>query len=187
MSCSYCSLGTHSFFPYRQRTVDSVIREIETVTSQFDIRFIDFEDENLSLNKTWILDLLQRMRNQFGTERFELRAMNGLFPLSLDDDIIATMKAGGFKTLNLSLGSTCPKQLKRWQRPNVIEAFEKALATTSRNGMNAVSYIIGGAPGQTPAQTLSDLGYLAEKRTLIGLSIFLSITWEHGLCDTSRT
>jgi anaerobic magnesium-protoporphyrin IX monomethyl ester cyclase len=172
MSCSYCSLGKDSLFPYRRRSVDSVIQEIESAVSQFDIRFIDFEDENLALNKKWVLELLHRIETQYNSQTFELRAMNGLFPPSLDDEIVSAMKAAGFRTLNLSLGATCPEQLERWKRPNVLTAFEDALGYAEKYGLECVAYIIAGAPHQLPDQTLSDLYFLASRRTLVGLSVF---------------
>ncbi len=172
MSCSYCSLGKHSPLPYRRRSVNSVIQEIESAVFHLDIRFIDFEDENIALHKKWVLELLHRIETQFGPQAFELRAMNGLFPPSLDDQTVAAMKAAGFRTLNLSLGATCPKQLEKWKRPNVLDAFDNALGYAEKYGLECVAYIIAGAPHQLPNQTLSDLYYLASKRTLVGLSIF---------------
>ena len=53
MKCSYCSFGAPSDLNYRKRSVDAVIAEIETFAGQNDLGFIDFEDENLSLNRRW--------------------------------------------------------------------------------------------------------------------------------------
>ena len=172
MSCSYCSLGKHAPLPYRRRSVDSVVKEIKTLVFQHDTGFIDFEDENLALNKEWILDLLHHITHELGPGAIELRAMNGLFPPSLSDETVAAMKAAGFKTLNLSLGSCCPNQLERWQRPNVLEGFERALEYAQKYNLACVTYLIAGAPFQLPEQTLSDLFFLAQRPTLVGLSVF---------------
>ena len=98
--------------------------------------------------------------------------MNGLYPPSIDEDIVSLMTASGFKTLNLSLGSTSNDQLKKFRRPNVRAAFETALFCAKNHDLECVSYIIAAAPGQTVQSSLDDLLYLAQKRTLIGLSIF---------------
>jgi hypothetical protein len=98
--------------------------------------------------------------------------MNGLFPPSLDRDMIAAMATAGFKTLNLSVGSLSPTQLKRFHRPDVRSAHDQALDRAKELGLSCVSYLIAAAPGQHASDSLADLLYLASRPTLAGLSIF---------------
>jgi len=172
MRCSYCSVGEKSFLKHRKRSVQSVIREIEQAVDQGNIGFIDFEDENLSLDRRWFLELLSAIQNRFGSGRFELRAMNGLYPPSLDEDVVREMRTAGFKTLNLSLGSTSSEQLKKFNRADVRESFNRALNLAEDFGLNAVGYVICAAPFQRAADSISDLLYLAQRRVLAGVSIF---------------
>lgn len=172
LRCSYCSLGNRDLYPYRQRSVASVLSEIEEAVEPFGARFIDFEDENLSFNKSWFLSLLKEISRRFGDKGLELRAMNGLYPPTLDEEVVCAMKAAGFKTLNLSLGATCPQQLERFQRPDVRGSFETGLELAEKYALEAVGYIICGAPGQNASQSLEDLLYLAHRRVLAGLSVF---------------
>jgi radical SAM superfamily enzyme YgiQ (UPF0313 family) len=172
MSCSYCSVGAQSGLDYRQRSIDSVMAEIHRGVNRHAVGFIDFEDENLSLDRRWFLKLLDEMKRNFGQNGPELRAMNGLYPPSLDEEVIRSMQAAGFRTLNLSLGSTSPEQLKRFNRPDVRASFDQALKLAEENGLNAVGYVISAAPYQTAEDSISDLLYLAQRRVLAGLSIF---------------
>ncbi|MGD9285943.1 MAG: radical SAM protein [Desulfobacterales bacterium] len=171
-SCTYCSMGASSPFRYRRRSVASVITEIEKAADGAEIGFIDFEDENLSLDRAWFLQLLEAIQKRFKGALPELRAMNGLLPSTLDAQVIAAMRAAGFKTLNLSLGSMETAQLKRFQRPDVRSAFERALTQAGKHGLQVVGYIIVGAPFQDPTDSLKDLLYLAERRVLVGTSVF---------------
>jgi hypothetical protein len=98
--------------------------------------------------------------------------MNGLLPSSLDEQVIAAMQAAGFRTLNLSLGTTSKAQQKRFQRPDVRRAFERALDVARDYGLDAVGYIIVGAPFQEADDSLKDLLYLAGRRVLVGTSVF---------------
>ena len=172
MRCTYCSVGAASGLRYRRRRVSSVLREIEAAVRAYDVGFIDFEDENLSLERAWFLELLKEIRTRFGEHDLELRAMNGLFPPSLDEAVVAAMKQAGFRALNLSLGSTCEKQLHRFQRADVREAFDRALSLSEKYGLNAVGYVIAGAPFQRPEESVEDLLYLAARRVLASVSIF---------------
>ena len=169
MACSYCCLRKSHF---RKRRVQSIINEIEAALNQLRVGFIDFEDENLSLDRHWFLHLLTELANRFAGYGLELRAMNGLYPPSLDEEIIDAMQNAGFKTLNLSLCSTSKSQLERFGRTDVTQAFSKALDWAEDRGMEAVGYIIAGGPFQNAKDSISDLLFLAQRRVLVGLSIF---------------
>jgi radical SAM superfamily enzyme YgiQ (UPF0313 family) len=172
MKCSYCSVGASSFLKYRRRSIESVLEEIGKLIALYNARFIDFEDENLALDRKWFVMLLKEIISRFGNKELELRAMNGLFPSSLDEEVVCLMKEAGFKALNLSLGSFSAAQLKRFNRPDVRESFDKALFFAEKYHLQAVGYIIAGAPYQSPEDSLSDLICLAERRVLAGVSIF---------------
>jgi radical SAM superfamily enzyme YgiQ (UPF0313 family) len=152
--CSYCSVGGASHLRYRRRSVESVLCEIEEGVTRYAAGFIDFEDENISMHE------------------LELRAMNGLFPPTLDDELIVAMKEAGFRTLNLSLGTTSTEQLKRFRRPDVRKSFDLALSSARKHGLQAVGYIIVGAPGQDPGESVKDLLYLAARPVLAGVSVY---------------
>ena len=127
MKCSYCCLGADSGFKYKRRSVQSVISEIENAVVQHNAGFIDFEDENVSLDRNWFITLLGEIIKRFNKFKLEVRAMNGLFPPSLDEEVICLMKKAGFKVLNLAPGSSSLAQLKQFQRPDVRKDFDDAL------------------------------------------------------------
>ena len=172
LDCSYCCTGQTSSIPYRRRSVQHVMREIRSAAEHQPIGFIDFEDENISFNRRWFLSLLAGIRRYFGAKPPELRAMNGLFPSTLDDEMIAGMRASGFKALNLSLGSTDPAQQERFGRPDLRTAFDRALKAARKQGLSAVGYLIAGGPDQKARTVVDDLLYLASRRVMAALSIF---------------
>ena len=172
MKCSYCAINADSYLKYKKRTVESIICEIEKAVLLDEVGLIDFEDENLSLDKKWFLKLLHQIIVKFGKLNMELRAMNGLYPPSLDEEIVGVMKEAGFTALNLSLCTTEKAQLNRFSRPDITRSFESVLSLASQYELDAVGYIISGAPGQSPESSLEDLLYLACRRVLVGLSIY---------------
>jgi len=172
LRCSYCGVGGAPWLPYRLRPVPHVVAEIETAVVRHSAGFIDFEDENLSLDRGWFLELLREIQHRFGPRALELRAMNGLFPPTLDEAVVAAMAGAGFKALNLSLGSAHAEQLRRFHRADVRAAFERALDLAERHALAAVGYIIVGAPYQLPETSVDDLLFLAPRRVLAGVSVF---------------
>ncbi|MFZ1199969.1 MAG: radical SAM protein, partial [Desulfobacterales bacterium] len=172
MRCSYCAMRRSRDRTFCRRSASSVLEEIERAVERDGAGFIDFEDENLTLDRAWFARLLRGVTTRFGHAGLELRAMNGLFPPSLDEDVIAAMAAAGFKTLNLSLGSSHPEQLKKFRRPDVRAAFDAALASAQKYRLDCVGYVIAGAPHQSPTDSVADLLYLARRRVLAGVSVF---------------
>ncbi|MBU2514937.1 B12-binding domain-containing radical SAM protein [bacterium] len=172
MKCTYCSVSRTSYLSYRTRSLESILEELEMAINRHDARFIDFEDENLSFNRRWFHELLDKIIENFGTVDLELRAMNGLLPSSLDEDLIVKMKQAGFTALNLSLCTIAKPQLERFSRPDVREAFETAVNLAAKHDLVCSGYIIVGAPGQDPADSVKDLLFLADKRVLAGVSAF---------------
>jgi len=172
LRCSYCSVGAAAWLPHRLRPVPKVLAEIEWAVTRGGAGFIDFEDENLSLDRDWFLEILGGLTQRFGAQALELRAMNGLFPPTLDAEVVGAMRRAGFRTLNLSLGSSHPRQLRRFRRADVRGDFDRALALAEELGMNAVGYIIVGAPHQQPEDSVDDLLFLSARRVLAGVSVF---------------
>ena len=85
LACSYCATGRDSWLEFRKRSVSAVLREIRDVSAGRRIGFLDFEDENLTMDRRWFLELMEGIRDIFGESLPELRAMNGLFPPSLTE------------------------------------------------------------------------------------------------------
>lgn len=183
LSCSYCATGKGSWMGFRKRSVPAVLQEIRNASAGRRVGFVDFEDENLTMDRRWFLSLMEGLGEIFGDSGPELRAMNGLFPPSLTETVVRTMKKSGFKTLNLSLGSADRGQLKRFNRPDVRDAFDRALQYARREGLSAVGYIIVGSPDQDPLTSVDDLLFLARRRVLAGVSVFYpapgSADYEH--------
>ncbi len=172
LGCSYCSIGCSSWCGFRMKSVPRVIEEMKRAVFGIGARFIDFEDENISYVREWFLDLLNEIESQFRGCALELRAMNGLFPPTLDEEVVCAMQAAGFTALNLSLCTTCAEQLKKFRRPDVRQEFEESLLYAEKYGLETVAYIIVGAPGQDPRDSVADLVYLAGKTAIAGVSVF---------------
>ena len=172
LCCSYCAVSADSGLPYRKRGVASILREIERAILADNVGFIDFEDENLTIDRAWFMELIAGISVLRKGRDFELRAMNGLYPPALDEGMIVAMRNAGFRTLNLAVGSFDSQQLKQFRRPDVGRAHDQGLKFCQKHGLDAVSYIIAGAPGQHAETTLNDLLRLARQNSIIGLSVF---------------
>jgi anaerobic magnesium-protoporphyrin IX monomethyl ester cyclase len=172
LHCTYCAVNTASYHGFRRRSVASVVAELSAAYKIQPMGFIDFEDEHLCADKGWAISLMQQIFTRFGRWRPELRAMNGLYAPSLDVDVLGSMQKAGFKTLNLALITTSVSQLKRFARPDIAFDLDRVLGLARRLHLKAVVYLIIAAPGQDPHESVADLLHVAQRQSLVGMSVF---------------
>jgi radical SAM superfamily enzyme YgiQ (UPF0313 family) len=116
--------------------------------------------------------LMSLIIKNFGEEKIELSAMNGVSFASLDGKLLGLMKKAGFKRINLSYVSTDPSTKERMGRPKATTEFDQILAEAERVGLNVIAYAILGMPGQTIEEMVDTLIYLTGQKVLIGPSIY---------------
>ncbi|MCP4747188.1 MAG: B12-binding domain-containing radical SAM protein [Desulfobacteraceae bacterium] len=172
MRCSYCAVNKNSYHGFRRRSIDSVMAEIKTAAAGVKPGFIDFEDEHLSSDPAWFKNLLKAIGKLWPDDPPELRAMNGLYAPSLDQDSIRLMRKAGFKTVNLALITTDSEQLRRFKRPDIRRDLDRVLTLAEKFGLTSVVYLIVAGPEQDPYGSVEDLLYLAQRRALAGISVF---------------
>jgi radical SAM superfamily enzyme YgiQ (UPF0313 family) len=139
---------------------------------QYGIRIFDIEDDNFTFDQERAKRLMSLIIKNFGGEKIELSAMNGVSFASLDGELLGLMKKAGFKAINLSYVSTDPSTKERMGRPKATTEFDQILAEAERVGLNVIAYAIMGMPGQTIEEMVDTLIYLMGRRTLIGPSIY---------------
>jgi len=108
----------------------------------------------------------------FGEEKLDLSAMNGVSFTSLDEELLTLMKRSGFKTINLSLVSTNPVTKEKMGRPEGTIEFDKIVNKSEQVNLNVIAYAILGMPGQTIEEMADTLIYLMGKKVLIGPSVY---------------
>jgi len=167
--CSFCT--THRVFGrgHRQRKIDSIIHEMKLYYEK-GIRFFDFEDDNLTLNRDFIIGLCRRIEETFKPDKPALTAMNGVSYWHLDKDILNAMKDAGFISLNLSLVSR--ERNSDLLRPMDVERFKEISWLAYEMGFDVTGYYILGLPGQSINEMIASLELLASLPITVGASPF---------------
>jgi hypothetical protein len=89
VKCSYCATGkgNRGWGSGSDRSLPCC-NEIRAASAGRQVGFVDFEDENLTMDRRWFLsNLMEGIREIFGDSLPELRAMNGLFPPTLTETV----------------------------------------------------------------------------------------------------
>ena len=170
--CAYCSTHLVTGASFRKRSPETILREMDECRNRYGIEVFDIEDDNFTYDKIRAKRLMQLIVQNFGEERIELTAMNGISFASLDGELLRSMKRAGFKTINLSFVTTDFSVKERMRRPGLAVDFEEVVSKAEEVGLHVVAYAIWGMPGQTVEEMVDTLICLTGMRVLIGPSIY---------------
>ena len=169
--CHFCSVHQVFCEGFRERSVDDILSEMNDLYNK-GIRIFDFEDDNLTFNKTRFLKICEKICQTFPHKDIELTAMNGVSYLSLDKERIESMWQAGFRELNLSLVSSNPEIQKENERPFSLDVFIKNVLLAHERGFSIVSYQILGLPNEDLLSMKNTFLILARLPVLMGASPF---------------
>lgn len=165
-NCIFCSVNNFNGKGVRQRSVESVANEIETLKTKYGIGHIMWLDDDLLFNKTRALLLF----NELIKRNLEITwdASNGLVASSIDKDIMDAASKSGCIYLNLGIESGSPEILKSTRKPSGIKQFLKASEVLSNYPeIFSRGFLMMGFPNETIGQV---------KKT-IELSREMSLDW----------
>ncbi len=151
---------------YRKRNPISIHEEIQACMD-INIQSIDFEDDMLTLDKTYFNEVL----NLFNGKGLTLSAMNGIYSESLDTKMLDNMFKSGFRRLNFSLVDIDRSVIDKEHR-FYSENFLRLLPWIESSAFLVETHFIIGLPGQKPESVIDMLVFLMGKRLLLGPSIF---------------
>jgi radical SAM superfamily enzyme YgiQ (UPF0313 family) len=170
--CVYCSTHLVMGTSFRTRTPEAILKEMVECRKGYGIQTFDIEDDNFTFDQERAKKLMSLIIKNFGEDRLELSAMNGVSFASLDEELLKLMKRAGFRTINLSFVSTSPLTKEKMGRPKPTTEFDKILKKAEQIGLQVIAYAIFGMPGQTIEEMLDTLIYLMGMKVLIGPSVY---------------
>lgn len=173
--CRFCSSKLMFPGPFRQREVRDVIHEMQTLHNQFPEMGFDFEDDNLTYDRAWILKLCGEIVRCFGRKRLELAAMNGLCPADLDKERLRALADAGFRRLELSLGLYGKKQQEANRRPAETPEVISAVRLARQLELDATVYFILGMPGQRLGEVADMIHELSCEPGFLAASVFYPV------------
>lgn len=138
--------------------------------------WVNFEDDNLSVNRPFFFALLKRIIHHGGKDRFNITFMNGLDYRDLDTDSLQLLHRAGLRVLNLTLGVVpAPGGHDPLRRGLDLDRLSAVIRTAGDLGIGVTVYWICGIPGVTLEQEKNTLAFLCNQPVRIGFSPFYSL------------
>lgn len=170
--CQFCSVHNMFGAEMEYRQIQHVLQEMRDNTVLRGIRLFNFEDDNLTFNRSWFLSFLHAVMSDSVLTDIELTAMNGLCYSTLDAQMLELMFKAGFRQVNLSFVTQNAALRSRMNRPGSIKKLETIIKKAQAFGFFITVYVMIGLPGQTYDEVKSSIDYLLNLNVLVGPSVF---------------
>lgn len=160
--CTFCS--SHNFYKgkVRFRSVDNVIEEIKYLIKEFNIKELQFIDDNLTLKKDYAMELCQRMIDE--GIRIDWTPINGIRADSLTQEVADKMKEAGCYLIDFGIESVNPEILKNIKKGETIERITEAINCAHNAGITTIGNFIFGLPGDTKETVNEAINYAINSK-----------------------
>ena len=151
--CRFCSIHNIYGHKWRPFSAERIIKEIEIAIERFGINHVEFEDDNLTLEKNRAMDIfrgLENLKSRNG-EKIHWSAPNGVMINFLDKELIFKMKESGAELIYLPVESGDEKILKLMNKCYYEVHLEKTLEVVRycvEANLEASAFFIVGYPGE---------------------------------------
>ena len=146
--CTFCSVRNFNGIKVRQRSVNSVLDELELLEKEYDIGHIVWLDDDLLKDHKRAVALFNGMVRR--GLKLTWDATNGLIASSCKDEIVHAMAESGCIAMNIGMESGNPEILKQIMKPGTVKTFLTAAEVFRKYPqIHARVFLMIGFPGET--------------------------------------
>jgi anaerobic magnesium-protoporphyrin IX monomethyl ester cyclase len=164
-NCIFCSNHIIRGKKWRARNPESVVDEIEQLVNTYHVKQVDFEDDNLTLDK-------KRMKNicDMIVERgldIEWYTPNGVRADNLDENLLTKMAESGCKKIRIAPESGVQRVVDQIIKKNLdLKKVENAVVLARKVGIEIGCFFILGLIGETKEDIKATIRYAYKLRKL---------------------
>jgi len=150
-ACEFCSIHPVYGRQWRARSAKNVLDEIRFLNERFTIKRIEFEDDNLTLDRDRAAEIFEGiMRMNENGAGIHWCTPNGIRIDTLDEEVIRLMKLSGCESIALALEHGDPEILRMMNKKLDLDIAYRTIAWCVKHGISSIMvFIIVGYPGET--------------------------------------
>jgi len=160
-SCIFCSAEVFGK-KVRKRTVRSVVNEIASVVSNFNVRHFVISDDNLTLDRNYILEMCKLIRKERLSITFEGSTRANL----VDEELLYEMAKAGLIRISFGLESVDPEMRRFIKKEVPLESYEVANRLTNKYNIECLNSIMIGLPGETHKTIKKTLSFIKHNHDI---------------------
>jgi anaerobic magnesium-protoporphyrin IX monomethyl ester cyclase len=150
--CTFCAIAG---LPYRERSAENVVDEIEECYRRYGIREIDFFDATFFVNKKRFLDICDRMRARGIKVEWSCRSRVDV----VDEEILKAAYRAGCRKIYYGIESSSPRILGKINKQIESSQIRRTIDLTYRCGIKALGFFMVGCPGETKESILASIAF----------------------------
>lgn len=183
--CTFCASANYWGRRIRMRSVENVVAELKELRDKYNIKELQFSDDNMTVDRKRALELFRHLKEEF---KFYWCAPNGVMMKTLDEEMIKAMAECGCYQLTFSPESGSPRVLKEIIRKPLDLTIVKPLVDLAHKyGINVHSNFITGMPGETKAELMMTFEF-AKQAGFDSAGFFIAVPFPGTeLYDICRT
>ncbi len=146
--CIFCSVHNVWGRTYRVRSAENVLSELSYLMDRFAVREIQFEDDNLTLDKGRAVKIFRGIIDR-GLD-IAWNVPNGVAVQTLDGEMLKLMKRSGCYSISIGVESGDEHVLKNIiRKPIVLSNIRPIVMQAKKLGLETTAFFIIGFPGET--------------------------------------
>jgi len=155
--CAFCRPHTHYV---RFRSVENVCEEIKFLSEKYNIKFIEFEDDNFTLNKHYVIKLFNEIRREKLDITWSCQTRCDL----VDSAILKKMKKAGCKLVVFGVETFSERLRKEMGKNLPTNVVLRVVLQSKKIGVKVCINCLVGFPTETKKDLLLTLYYLKKLR-----------------------
>jgi hypothetical protein len=159
LKCSYCVYNNIEGHAYRLRDTREVVDEIEEAVLGHGVKTVDFVDSTFNLPLSHARSLCAALAERKLPAQYSTMGLN---PAAVTPELVATLKAAGFKNVMCTPESASETTLRTLHKGFQKHAVVRAARALREAGMPTYWFFMLGAPDETMDTVRETLAFCAE-------------------------
>lgn len=150
--CAFCSIHRITGRLWRKRSAGNVLAEIRELAEKSGIEHVEFEDDNLTLDRGRSMEIFEGIKKiNCDVRKISWSTPNGVRIDTLDREVLRAMKRSGCLSLSFGIESGDPCLLRAMNKHLDTQKILEIIALCGETGIKSVIFLMIGYPGETDA------------------------------------
>lgn len=172
--CNFCSIHLITGYGWRKRSSENVLEEIKLLIKNYDIEHIEFEDDNLTLDKARAMEIFEGIEKiNKDIKELSWSTPNAVRIDTLDEELLKKIKKSNCLSLSLAIESGDPEILKKMHKEINLWKVIEVTKLCKQLDIKTIVFFMVGYPGETGDSFNKTLSFV-KKLKEIGVDIFYS-------------
>ncbi len=153
--CTFCAISP---LPYRERSPENVLAELEECCSRYSVREVDFFDATFFFNRDRCFRIMEGIRERRLDLEWSCRSRVDL----VDEGLLKEAYAAGCRKIYYGIESYSPQVLGNVKKGVSCEQVQDAIAVTRKCGIKSLGFFMVGNPGDTRESILASMEFARQ-------------------------